>query len=107
MTTRCENCHGEGLVGAGDQPWLRQGPVTTCSPCGGTGKVDEEIVKEASQDVIDGATTPEDTTDLPTSGSTDEQTDVEPVAPTEEDSKKNENTGSDQSETGSENTQSE
>lgn len=37
----CSNCHGEGLAGAGDQPWLKQGAVGTCKPCGGTGKVSE------------------------------------------------------------------
>lgn len=37
--TNCENCHGEGLVGQGEKPWLRQGHIDTCKICNGTGKV--------------------------------------------------------------------
>lgn len=36
----CENCHGEGLVGQGEKPWLRQGHIDTCKICNGTGKVE-------------------------------------------------------------------
>ena len=41
MTTNCENCKGDGLVGAGEQPWLRQGRLERCTKCGGTGKVED------------------------------------------------------------------
>lgn len=41
MENKCENCHGEGLVGQGEQPWLRQGRTETCKKCGGTGKLVE------------------------------------------------------------------
>ncbi len=35
----CKNCNGEGIVGNGDQPWLKQGHLHTCEVCAGTGKV--------------------------------------------------------------------
>ncbi|MES2216688.1 MAG: hypothetical protein V4481_05345 [Patescibacteria group bacterium] len=44
----CQNCRGEGLVGAGDQPWLKQGPLGTCKPCSGSGKISDEVVPEAT-----------------------------------------------------------
>jgi DnaJ-class molecular chaperone len=34
----CKKCLGEGLIGAGDQPHLRQGKISTCLDCAGTGK---------------------------------------------------------------------
>lgn len=34
---KCENCVGEGLVGQGPEPWLRQGHIETCPVCLGTG----------------------------------------------------------------------
>lgn len=40
MTT-CTNCNGEGLAGAGDKPWLKQGTIHTCNHCQGTGQLDE------------------------------------------------------------------
>lgn len=39
MNETCKNCTGEGIVGMGDQPWLRQGHLHTCEVCGGTGKI--------------------------------------------------------------------
>lgn len=45
MTTVCPVCRGEGIIGVGDQPHLRQGPLSTCPNCGGTGKVESvEVV---------------------------------------------------------------
>jgi DnaJ-class molecular chaperone len=35
----CAVCGGDGLVGAGDQPTLKQGPLSTCTYCLGTGKI--------------------------------------------------------------------
>lgn len=40
--TTCKNCRGEGLVGSGEQPWLRIGHVKTCPECSGTGKIQTE-----------------------------------------------------------------
>lgn len=37
----CDKCRGGGLIGAGDQPWLKNGAVSTCDKCTGTGQVDE------------------------------------------------------------------
>ena len=37
----CSNCKGGGLVGTGEQPWLRLGHLSTCTKCLGTGKVAE------------------------------------------------------------------
>lgn len=42
----CKNCLGDGIVGAGDQPWLKQGAQSTCAVCGGTGKIAEEVATE-------------------------------------------------------------
>lgn len=55
---KCETCLGDGLIGAGPQPWLKQGLVRQCPDCNGTGKISPtdaqvaptEPVPEASQD---------------------------------------------------------
>jgi hypothetical protein len=44
----CKNCYGKGLVGAGDKPWLQQGPLHTCKMCGGKGVKLGEVVSEVS-----------------------------------------------------------
>lgn len=38
-TEPCKNCNGDGQVGNGDKPWLKQGHLHTCEKCQGTGKV--------------------------------------------------------------------
>lgn len=35
----CTKCAGGGLTGNGPEPWARQGHVTTCSECSGTGVI--------------------------------------------------------------------
>jgi len=62
----CTNCNGDGIVGSGDQPWLKQGHLVGCKACGGTGKaiedadfqfstvkVDEPKADESSDDAAD------------------------------------------------------
>ncbi|MES2216633.1 MAG: hypothetical protein V4481_05060 [Patescibacteria group bacterium] len=49
----CTNCHGEGLVGAGDKPWLKQGPIGTCKPCSGSGKIADAVEPEAAPEVVE------------------------------------------------------
>ena len=39
MSTECEKCRGDGLVGAGEQPWLKQGAISTCPECSGKGQL--------------------------------------------------------------------
>lgn len=39
----CTNCAGEGIVGAGDFPTQKQGPLSTCTVCSGTGKIEGAI----------------------------------------------------------------
>lgn len=61
-TNTCSNCRGEGLVGSGDQPWLRIGHLTTCKQCNGTGSSkgasDKEAVETAhANDVQDNVLT--------------------------------------------------
>lgn len=44
----CKKCVGDGLIGAGEFPHLKQGRVETCDMCGGTGKTASEVpVEEA------------------------------------------------------------
>lgn len=45
----CDVCKGDGLVGVGENPHLKEGPVSTCVPCSGTGKVADSL----SAQVID------------------------------------------------------
>ncbi len=35
----CDNCKGDGIVGVGENPHLKEGPQSTCPVCTGTGKV--------------------------------------------------------------------
>lgn len=39
----CKKCVGDGLIGAGEFPHLKQGRVETCDMCGGTGKTVTEM----------------------------------------------------------------
>lgn len=48
MTT-CKKCHGDGLIGAGDQPWLKHGTVSTCDACNGTGKVSDDAQETVAE----------------------------------------------------------
>lgn len=82
MTT-CTNCNGEGLVGQGDNPALKQGRIDTCSVCNGTGKVGEPDVQPEAPAVPQEpeATPPQDTpVDNSDAQNAPEET---PVAPTE------------------------
>lgn len=38
---KCSNCNGEGIVGSGEKPWLKEGHLHTCDVCKGTGKIVE------------------------------------------------------------------
>ncbi len=51
METKCEACGGEGIVGAGDFPLAKQGVLSTCTVCGGTGKGSEEVAEAAPEEV--------------------------------------------------------
>lgn len=42
MENKCANCHGDGIVGQGEQPWLKQGHTETCKVCNGTGKAEAD-----------------------------------------------------------------
>lgn len=42
----CEKCAGDGLIGNGPNPHLKEGHITTCPDCNGTGKVEESNTKE-------------------------------------------------------------
>ena len=42
MQTKCTNCNGEGIVGNGDKPWLKEGALSTCPVCKGTGTLIDE-----------------------------------------------------------------
>jgi DnaJ-class molecular chaperone len=35
----CKNCNGDGIVGNGPSPWLKEGAVHGCEVCSGTGQV--------------------------------------------------------------------
>lgn len=41
--TICTNCNGEGLVGSGEKPWMKQGKIVTCPECSGTGQMPEAV----------------------------------------------------------------
>lgn len=55
----CEKCKGQGLIGVGDKPWERNGNVSTCDACAGTGKVVSAVVPAHEQ------TQPDQTSDAP------------------------------------------
>lgn len=85
----CTQCGGDGLVGAGDNPAAKQGPISTCGACNGTGKVVENIAlpvpEEAQiQDTTPGESAPVDNPDAPnlSDGSSD-GSDPETVTPAE------------------------
>ncbi len=40
----CNKCKGEGLIGVGENPHLKEGPISTCDTCSGTGKADENAI---------------------------------------------------------------
>ena len=83
MIISCQNCRGDGLAGAGHEPWLKQGPIGVCTKCGGTGKIEiaDEVpvapVEEVSIPTEEVPVAGEKNTDVPT-----DQTDTEttPVA---------------------------
>ncbi len=47
----CELCNGDGIIGAGDFPAQKNGPVYTCGDCNGTGKVGE--LSEISENIME------------------------------------------------------
>ena len=47
----CENCKGDGIVGVGTEPWLKNGDNSTCKVCTGTGKVAEVVDQPQSADI--------------------------------------------------------
>ena len=47
----CPNCDGNGLVGQGPSPWLRQGHITTCPVCTGTGILNEDGTAHLNEEV--------------------------------------------------------
>ena len=42
MSNSCSKCGGAGLVGAGENPAARLGPVTVCPDCKGKGLVEDK-----------------------------------------------------------------
>lgn len=55
----CNNCLGDGVVGSGDQPWLKQGALRTCELCNGTGQINDApqvIVPDPTQEPAPGPT---------------------------------------------------
>ncbi len=45
--TKCTKCLGEGLIGSGENPELKQGAIKTCDLCAGTGiLVDGQVASE-------------------------------------------------------------
>jgi|GEM_PF-2959147 len=67
----CETCAGEGLVGSGAFPILRQGSVTTCNNCEGTGKVIPAEPTEEPLNIVD------DTVEVPEKSDADVDTERE------------------------------
>lgn len=41
--TQCTKCLGDGIVGNGDNPHMKEGHQHTCDLCGGTGKIDAQV----------------------------------------------------------------
>jgi len=47
MSTECKNCLGTGLVGgSAERPWIHQGPLSTCTICTGTVKIEEAVAEQ-------------------------------------------------------------
>ncbi len=44
----CDKCNGDGLIGNGPNPHLKQGRIGTCDQCSGTGKI-AEVSSEPAQ----------------------------------------------------------
>ena len=51
----CDVCKGNGLIGQGDQPWLRQGTLEVCKTCSGTGTalIDNTIGEPTVEGLVD------------------------------------------------------
>ena len=45
----CPVCKGDGLIGNGSEPHLKQGELRTCYVCKGTGKVSTETPKQVAE----------------------------------------------------------
>lgn len=75
----CSNCHGQGLVGQGDSPWLLEGAKETCKMCSGTGKFEDASPVNESADTP----APEETGTIPgtTADTAIESAVSEPEAP--------------------------
>lgn len=67
MTSECTTCRGGGLIGSGDQPWLKLGAVVTCKECGGTGQIGE--VESAPAEIIPGNVPVEASPEIPVDNS--------------------------------------
>lgn len=79
----CEKCKGDGIVGQGDKPWLKEGFNETCKECVGTGKTGTDDEQEVA---------PEDTTGPvePTEGTVNApDTTEDTTAPVTDEPKKN------------------
>lgn len=65
MTMQCDNCKGEGLVGSGDKPWLKEGAIVTCPICTGVGELSPEeslpIKILTGNEIVDNSETSEGT----------------------------------------------
>lgn len=101
ITANCPVCKGEGLIGAGDMPWLRQGPISTCGNCGGSGKVEDiapEVVAEAPTEPTPEPEAPTEETQTPSNSddttTTDSSSDSADVAPVIEETVDSANTDS-------------
>lgn len=52
----CKTCAGDGIVGAGEFPSQKAGPLSTCASCNGTGKVEvvsEEVIEATPEEVVE------------------------------------------------------
>lgn len=58
-------------MGVGSEPWLKQGPLSTCTACQGTGKTGEQPASDAPSDA-DTAQTAQ-TEEAPVDNQTDEK----------------------------------
>lgn len=85
MTT-CKNCLGDGIVGVGDKPWLKEGPQSTCTVCSGTGQVEDGSVESVPETPAEEpAPVDNSQSESFSEGSSDESSSpVEPVVPAEE-----------------------
>lgn len=43
----CQKCAGDGLVGNGPSPHLKEGHITTCPDCLGTGQIQDAPVQKS------------------------------------------------------------